>query len=1328
MKIKIFSCAAALVGLLMSVSVFAQNMTVSGVVYDASTGEPVPGAAIMVKGTSIGDVTNANGAYSIKAPQNGTLVCQFFGYKTLETPINGRASINFTLETDAETLDATVVVGYGTLKKTQLVGSVENLDGEVIADRPNSNITRSLQGQVAGLNIIQTDGKASHSGGIYIRGNKTSYNTRSSATSASGAGHSIGNGGSALVLIDGVEGSLSQVNPNDVETVAVLKDASSAAIYGARAAYGVILVTTKEAKDEKLSISYSGSYSINERLIKWEDNIVSDGLEWLEAFYEFYAADAAVPGASGKVPTTINTQNVAMSGTTYLDSYRAIAAARAEGMAYNEYGVLADDPTGYALGSSGQFLYYGNTNWLKFFYKRHYGSQTHDLSVRGSSKRLSYNLTARYYGQDGIYNMGDENYNTYSIRNKAKLSVNDWLSIDNNTSIFRSSQTQPMFTTGSLVGHQVDQHGQPVLVPYNYDGTFALAANKTSYASFIEGNTGQDDSNFVITTTTGVNLNIIKDVLKVRGDFGYRGIRRWRERYRAPLTFYTAPGSSTAYVTQEASYKSRWTYDTDQIQANVVATWTPKLGPNHDLNVVGGWNLENYQYNRFYLQRKGMLFPDKYSSYELFDGTDIKIEQNDSSYGIIGFFGRANYTLLRRYIIEFSARYDGSSKFPTSQQWGFFPSASAGWRVSEEPWMSWSRSWLDNFKIRANWGSLGNGTVSPYTFLETMGVDKTGIVIGGVKANYTTQPTPIPTSLTWETVTTYDIGLDIDMLRSRLSFSGDIYRRITDDLITAGPEIPAIYGSTSSPTGNYAALKTDGWEATLSWRDQFKLAGKDFQYSIKGSVWDSRTWVTKYETTTHIINNYYAGKELGEIWGFRTDGIFRDNEEANNWATDAFHKNGSNFRAYAGDLKFVDIDGDGDINYGNYTVEDSGDLVRIGNITPRYQYGLNLDFKWAGLGLSMFFQGVGKRDWYPTVETGFFYGQYNRPYSPYLTYVQTGDNYAHVDYSTPNWTVTNYDSNPYWSRRVGYSANRNVGPLTYENDHYLQNVAYIRLKNLTLDYTFPENLTKKIDISNLRLYASIENLWTWSPLFKRTKMFDPEVISIGDSDFDSTGASYYGLSGVGEGYSYPMLRTFTFGINLTFAGVPSPSRAAAPVAATAASAASAKAAIDAAVAAAEAAAAERLAAAQKKADDEKNALQKEINALRDQLAGTPAPAPAPKNTVEVIEKESFKFNPIVAYFEIGKSTLTASEKARVAEAVRNLISAGEKINFSLKGNADAGTGNAELNQRLAKERANTVSALMRELGVSEDAYEVTYQVADISDLPELSRCVIIDKQ
>ena len=1133
MKIKIFSCVTAVLGLFLGWSAFVQNTTVTGRVIDGTTNEPIVGAAVMVKGTNTGDVTQNDGTYSIKAPASAVLICQFFGYKTIEEPLNGRSKVDFILVEDTETLEATVVVGYGTLKKTQLVGSVENLDGKVLADRPNSNVTRSLQGQIAGLNIIQTDGKASHSGSVYIRGGKTSYNTRSSATSASGAGHSIGNGGGALVLIDGVEGSLGQVNPNDIETISVLKDASSSAIYGARAAYGVILVTTKEAKGDKVSVTYSGSYSLNERLIKWEDHIVSDGLEWLEAFYDFYGNDTRVPGASGKVPTTINTQDVAMSGTTYLDSYRAIAAARAEGMEYNEYGVLPDDPTGYALGSKGQFLYYGNTNWLNFFYKRHYGSQTHDISVRGNSKKVNYNITGRYYGQDGIYKIGQENYNTFNLRAKGRIKINDWLSLENNTSVFRSKQTQPMFTTGSLVGHQVDQHGQPVLVPYNADGSFALASSKTSYTAFLEGNTGQDDSNLTLTTTTALTLDIIKDVLKVKGDFSYRAIRRWRERYRAPLTFYSAPEKPTYYVTQESSYKSRWTYDTDHLTANIVATWTPKLGENHDLNVVGGWNLEDYQYDRFYLQRKGMLFPEKYKSFELFDGTDIKVEQNDQSYGIVGFFGRANYTLLRRYIAEFSARYDGSSKFPSSQQWGFFPSASFGWRLSEEPFMKWSRSWLDNFKIRANWGSLGNGTVAPYTFLETMGVDKTSVVIGGVKANYTTQPSPIPESLTWEKVTTYDIGIDADFLHSRLSFSGDIYRRNTTDLIVVGPELPGLYGA-DPPKGNYGALKTDGWELTLSWRDQFNVAGKPFEYSIKGSLWDSRTWVTEYGSTTHTLWGYYEGKELGEIWGFRTDGIFRDNEEANNWATDSFHKNGSNFRAYAGDLKFVDLDGDGDINYGKAIIEDSGDLTRIGNALPRFQYGINLDFRWNGIGLSMFFQGVGKRDWYPTVETGFFWGQYNRPYSPYLTYTQTGNNYAHVDYSTTNWVVTNYDDNPYWSRRVGYSANRNVGPLTYENDHYLQNVAYIRLKNLTIDYSLPSKWLKKIDISAARFYVSMENLWTWSPLFKHTDMFDPEVISIGDSDFDSTGSSYYGLSGVGEGYSYPMLRTFTFGVNLTF--------------------------------------------------------------------------------------------------------------------------------------------------------------------------------------------------
>lgn len=336
------------------------------------------------------------------------------------------------------------------------------------------------------------------------------------------------------------------------------------------------------------------------------------------------------------------------------------------------------------------------------------------------------------------------------------------------------------------------------------------------------------------------------------------------------------------------------------------------------------------------------------------------------------------------------------------------------------------------------------------------------------------------------------------------------------------------YGATT-PYGNYGAFKTKGWEVALSWRDSFTLGGKPFKYSAKVSVWDSRTWVTKYYNNSGNILTFYEGKELGEIWGFRTDGYFLSNDEANNWAIDTFHKNGSNFRAYAGDLKFIDINGDGKIDTGKGTLDDHGDLDRIGNEAPRYNYGINLSANWNGIGLSMLIQGVGQRDWYPNCESGFFYGMYNRPYG-YIMKSQLGDNVVNVDYSTQNWVVTNADKKPYWTRQVGYSANRNVGPLTWENDYYLQDASYFRIKNITVDYTFPKKLTQKIHIQNLKVYISADNIFTHSPMFKNTDMFDPEVIDNGDSDFGQDS----GLSGIGQGYSYPMLKTVTIGLNVTF--------------------------------------------------------------------------------------------------------------------------------------------------------------------------------------------------
>jgi hypothetical protein len=441
--------------------------------------------------------------------------------------------------------------------------------------------------------------------------------------------------------------------------------------------------------------------------------------------------------------------------------------------------------------------------------------------------------------------------------------------------------------------------------------------------------------------------------------------------------------------------------------------------------------------------------------------------------------------------------------------------------------MDWSDEWMDNFKIRANVGSLGNSMIDDYAFMDLWSVDKTSEIINGQKVPYVTTNGMVSPSLTWETSTTYDIGLDMDFLRNRLSFSGDIYWKYTTDMITTGPEYPAILGE-NSPQINYGVLKTKGWEAALTWRDSFKAGGKDFNYSVRFSIWDSRMWIDKFSNESGNIYAFYEGMELGDVWGFKTDGYFLSNEEALNWSKDSFHKNGSNFRAFAGDLKFLDLNGDGQINTGKGTLDDHGDLTIIGNERARLHYGLNLSGNWNGIGLSIFLQGVMKRDWYPDQESGFFWGMYNRPYD-YLPKVHTTDRVV-VDYSTENWTVTNPGA--YWTRPVAYAANRNVGPLAYENDYYLQNAAYLRVKNITLDYTFPSALTKKWHIEKLKVYFTAENPFTFSPLFKHTQMFDPEVIGAGDTDFNDSGAT--GLSGSGQGYSYPMFKTFTFGLNITF--------------------------------------------------------------------------------------------------------------------------------------------------------------------------------------------------
>ena len=1098
----VFTCALACLMMLISSSVFAQSQTISGTVTDATTNSPLAGAAIMVKGTTVGTISDADGSYRIKAKPTDVLVCTFFGYKSQEVTVGNRSAVNFAIAEDNTKIDEVVVVGYGTLKKTQLVGAVENLSGEALEGRTNANITRSLQGQIPGLNIIQTDGKPNHQGSVYVRGNATGYQSRKSGTNGAGTKHSIGQGGSALVLIDGVEGDLTTVNPEDVETISVLKDAASAAVYGARGAFGVILVTTKAAKKDRVTVNYNGSFSINRRTVIWEDHLVSDGLQWAEAFAEFFQGNDRTPQSSGTFPSDVN-KEIGFS-QAYLDEFRR----RKTDPSYEKYGNLYGDLS--ELGSpTKKTVYYGSTDWVDMYLKDYNFTQTHNITVSGAGERSSFAISGRYYNQDGIYNIGEEDFKSYNLRAKGDVKITKWLTLANNTSIFSRKYHQPFVVSGSMpIWRQIEHRAQPLYPVYNEDGTPTYAAAAMVYEGWSRDEAYQEDNKLDAITTTTLTAEPIKDVLKVSADFTYKAIRSKKDRLSPTQTGYTTAGEPHEY--NPNSYKSHWTYDTDYVASNIVATWTPKLGENHNLNVVGGWNIEKTKYRNTYLQRRGILYPSL-PSFELMDSSEYSVSDSGYDKSMVGVFGRINYTLLNRYIFEFAARYDGSSLFPTNQQWGFFPSGSIGWRISEEPWMKWSRNWLDNFKIRANVGSLGNASIDPYQFLSLMrtsnsaskSIEKSSILINGEQVPYTSWPTMVPASLTWETVTTYDIGVDFDLLRNRLSGSFDYYWRYTNDMLINGPDYPQVLGETS-PKGNFGALKTKGWEASLSWRDSFKVGGKPFNYNVKVSVWDSRTWVKDYYNSDGAIYSYYKGQELGDIWGFRTDGYFLTNEEANNWAVDAFHKNGNNFRAFAGDLKFLDLDGNGKI-------ENGGERPTLDN------HG----------GLSVFVQGVGKRDWYPMVESGFFWGMYNRPYG-YLPKVHTTDAVI-MDYSTENWRVTNPGA--YYTRRVTYAANRNVGPLTYENDYYLQDASYWRIKNITIDYTFPQELTRKIRIEKLKIYVSGDNIFTHSPLFKHTDMFDPETIGFGDSDYnDTTG----GLGGVGQGYSYPMLKTWTIGLNVTF--------------------------------------------------------------------------------------------------------------------------------------------------------------------------------------------------
>lgn len=628
---------------------------VTGVVRDAA-GNPMIGVTVTVKGTLVGVSTGVDGSYTIPADKDAMLLFSYIGYRNQEEPVGQRTQIDVTMQEDQLVMDEVVVVGYGTLKKRNIVGAVENLAGDAVENRPNADITRSLQGQIPGLNIVQTDGKAAHGGQVTIRGVNNSFKARVNDGQKE---NKLGQGGSALVLIDGAEGDMSSVNPDDIASISVLKDASSAAVYGARGAFGVILITTKNPEKGKVRVNYNGSVSLHRRTVIWEDNVVTDPVQWVEAFRESYLNSS--PTAT--VPSLFN--NYMPYSNAWFEELKRRRA----------------DPTmdNYSIDANGNYSYYGETNWLKEIYKSVNYSTTHAVSIQGGREGVSYYVSGRYYNQDGIYKVGEETYKKYNLRAKGSIRIRPWLTLDNNTSLMSSKYHQPMMHYGQqMISRQIDMFAFPFALLKNPDGTWTQTAAKSGYAAFAEGTSWQEDNRLEVANTTTFNFEFVPEVFKVSADVTYKGARWTRDRMENLYTYYTGVNVSG----QDNSYSSleNWNYISNYISTNIVGTLTPKLGRDHDLNVVAGWNLEDYDYRAQKTYRQGNLYPSK-PSFTLMDGEYYSTTSGGYTWGLVGFFGRINYAYAGRYLVELSARYDGSSKFPANSQWGFFPSASVGENV-----------------------------------------------------------------------------------------------------------------------------------------------------------------------------------------------------------------------------------------------------------------------------------------------------------------------------------------------------------------------------------------------------------------------------------------------------------------------------------------------------------------------------------------------------------------------------------------------------------------------------------------------------------------------
>ncbi|GEO06118.1 SusC/RagA family TonB-linked outer membrane protein [Adhaeribacter aerolatus] len=1010
-----------------------QDSPITGRVSDEK-GEPLPGVTVVLKGSNSGTTTGPNGTYALTMPQaTGTLIFSYIGFITREVAVSaGQTTVNVTLQVDAKNLEEVVVVGYGTQKKENLTGAVSTINSKEIESRPVSSVAMALQGLSPGLAITRATGQPGDEGvGLQIRG----------ATSANGNVE-------PLLVVDGVSSpgvTLQTLNPNDIASITVLKDAAAAAIYGAQAAGGVILVTSKKGAAGKTIFEYSSivgadwALNVPERMSTWEE-LENNNLARLN------------------------------SGAAAAHSAETIQILKEGTM---EYRINPNDTT--------RYQYFGSKSIVDQMLRKYSMMQTHNISARGGTEKLNFLVSMGFYDKQGVFKVGPDKNERYNARLNLGTQLTKHLSLDTRLTYTLQKQEAPSVSTNGngLLLYNIYRYSSinPLLTP---DGRYNTTSGATAYAIMDAGGYNNYNRNFFDGVFTARVADVVKG-LEIRGIYGVQYRRGDRDLFRRTVQrwYRTAPGdiinpSNSYNVTQDLTQNNNLQFLVD---------YNYELGTNHKFHILGGYQWEDSRFEELSTGVTAMVSNDL-PALGLGDETTKTNNQRINTYAFQSYFGRFNYSFADKYLFEGTLRVDESSRLAPGLRTKVFPSLSAGWNLHRESWFSLPV--ISELKFRGSWGTLGAASgIGLYDYLALMSRNA-NLVLGSpeVKTTYFAQTVVPSANLSWETIETSNAGIDLGFFQNKIQASFDYYIKYNRNMLTA-VQLPATFG-TGTPRINNGELKSWGWETELRYRDKI---GENLLFSVALNVSDNQNELINFSGRRVISAGTVGtleGYPINSIWGYKTDGYFATNDEVKTWAF-------QDSRTAAGDVKYLDLNGDKRITVGSGSVEDHGDLVYQGTTQPRYLFGVNLNTQWKNFDFTAFFQGVGKRNFLPTRQA--LDGNIATFYQALA---------IHRDY----WTPENPDA---LFPRPFINATHNF--LT--SDKWILDGSYIRLKNIQLGYTLPQLLVSKVKIARARIYFTGQDLLTFSGLGKFQGYFDPEQRD-------------------GVAADYPFFATGALGINITF--------------------------------------------------------------------------------------------------------------------------------------------------------------------------------------------------